>query len=51
MKLPCDRRSDDDLVGDLNAQLDDDLGGCIGLCVGVLWSLAFWGVVALVVLA
>jgi hypothetical protein len=48
--LPCDHRSEAEQVADLNASLAD-AEGCTGLLAGVLWSMVFWGVVALVVIA
>jgi hypothetical protein len=56
MTLPCDRRTDEDLVADLNAELrssdhlDGDVGAFfIGMANALLVSLCFWAAVLLVV--
>ena len=51
MTLPCDRRSDEDHLADLNAALEDPLAGCRGLVVGTIVSLLFWSAIVLVVIA
>ncbi len=49
-RLPCDRRSDEDRLVDLNAALDER-DDAIDLIVGLLWSALMWSVIALVVLS
>ncbi len=51
MTLPCDRRSDEDHIGDLNAALEDHDADVRDLVVGVITALLFWSIIALVVLA
>lgn len=49
MTLPCDRRSDEDHVADINEHLDPEEG--LGVFVAIFWCLLFWCAVVLVVLA
>ncbi|MES2340023.1 MAG: hypothetical protein V4537_18165 [Pseudomonadota bacterium] len=51
MTLPCDRRSDEDHLDDLNAALEDPAADVRDLVVGVITALLFWSIIALVVLA
>jgi hypothetical protein len=51
MTLPCDRRTDEDRLADLNAALADHGANVRDLVVGAIAALLFWAAVALVVLA
>jgi hypothetical protein len=50
MTLPCDRRTDEEHLDDLNVALED-LDAARGIIVGTLGSLLFWLAIALLVLA
>jgi hypothetical protein len=50
MTLPCDRRTEEEHLADLNAALED-LDPARGIIVGTLVSLLFWLAIALVVFA